>query len=153
MNLFFWTLLNLGVPIIGPIFTLVLIAPTHGWRVAMALVAGSVKDGQLFWCAIGLCATAIYEAVTALERRGAEVPMLALCIVGFCLGAFSCSIVAMLVCLNGYQDKAAKTMRLRRALVHVISPRRAIALSGASVVIVSISFAILHIHLNQGFTR
>ncbi|MFL9953466.1 hypothetical protein PQR25_27545 [Paraburkholderia nemoris] len=54
MNLFFWMLLNLGVPIVGPIFTLALVAPTHGWRVAKALIAASVKDGQLFWCAIGL---------------------------------------------------------------------------------------------------
>jgi hypothetical protein len=30
MNFFFWVLLNLGVPIIGPIFTLVLVAPAHG---------------------------------------------------------------------------------------------------------------------------
>ncbi|MFL9890323.1 hypothetical protein [Paraburkholderia sp. RL17-381-BIF-C] len=52
MNLFFWMLLNLGVPIIGPIFTLTLVAPAHGWRVAKALIAGSVKDGQLFWCAM-----------------------------------------------------------------------------------------------------
>jgi hypothetical protein len=68
MNLFFWMLLNLGVPIAGPIFTLALVAPTHGWRVAKTLIAASVKDGQLFWCAIGLCAAAVYEAVTALER-------------------------------------------------------------------------------------
>jgi hypothetical protein len=54
MNLFFWMLLNLGVPIAGPIFTLALVAPAHGWRVAKALIAASVKDGQLFWCAIGL---------------------------------------------------------------------------------------------------
>ncbi len=34
MNLCFWMLLNLGVPIIGPIFTLALVAPAHGLHVA-----------------------------------------------------------------------------------------------------------------------
>ncbi|MEM5455983.1 hypothetical protein VSR69_14265 [Paraburkholderia phytofirmans] len=29
MNFFFWMLLNLGVPIIGPIFTLALVSPTE----------------------------------------------------------------------------------------------------------------------------
>ncbi|WNC88242.1 hypothetical protein RI103_10885 [Paraburkholderia sp. FT54] len=77
MNLFFWMLLNLGVPIIGPIFTLALVVPAHGWHVAKTLIAGSVKDGQLFWCAIGLFASAIYEAVTALERGRGEASVLA----------------------------------------------------------------------------
>jgi hypothetical protein len=77
MNLFFWMLLNLGVPIVGPIFTLALVAPAHGWRVAKALIAASVKDGQLFWCAIGLCASAAYEVVAAFERGSREMPTLA----------------------------------------------------------------------------
>lgn len=54
MNLFFWMLLNLGVPIVGPVFTLALVAPAHGWTVAKELIADSIKDGQLFWCAIGV---------------------------------------------------------------------------------------------------
>jgi hypothetical protein len=39
MNLFFWVLLNLGVPVAGPVFTLALIVPVHGWRVAKTLIA------------------------------------------------------------------------------------------------------------------
>ncbi|MGF6771362.1 hypothetical protein P3T18_003841 [Paraburkholderia sp. GAS199] len=68
MNLFFWALLNLFVPIFGPIFTLALMAPTHGRAIAWRLIRASVRDGQLFWCAIGLCAAALYEAMTAFER-------------------------------------------------------------------------------------
>jgi hypothetical protein len=82
MNLFFWLLLNLGVPIIGPMFTLALVAPAYGWRVAKGLITGSVKDGQLFWWAIGLCASAVYEVLTALERGSDEVPLLAACVAG-----------------------------------------------------------------------
>ena len=95
MNLFFWMLLNLGVPIIGPIFALALVAPAHGWRVAKALIAGSVKDGQLFWCAIGLFASAVYEAVTALERGKGEASVQACFVVGLCLAAFTCSNLVM----------------------------------------------------------
>ncbi|CAB3776760.1 hypothetical protein LMG27177_00206 [Paraburkholderia fynbosensis] len=54
MNVFFWMLLDPGVPIVGPVFTLALVAPAHGWHVAKALIGASVKNGQLFWCAIGL---------------------------------------------------------------------------------------------------
>ncbi|WP_176377852.1 hypothetical protein [Paraburkholderia youngii] len=64
MNLFFWVLLNLAVPIAGPIFTLALVAPAYGWRVARTMIAASVKDGQLFWCAIGLCAADGWRAIT-----------------------------------------------------------------------------------------
>ena len=95
MNLFLWMLLNLGVPIVGPIFTLALVAPTHGWRVAKTLIAASVKDGQLFWCAIGLCAAAVYEAVTALERGSGVVPI---------LGVRHCRILHAGVFLFDYRD-------------------------------------------------
>ncbi|CAB3782506.1 hypothetical protein LMG28614_01479 [Paraburkholderia ultramafica] len=88
MNLFFWMLLNFGVPIVGPIFTLALVAPAHGWRVAKALIAASVKDGQLFWCAIGLCASAVYEVAAAFERGSREMPTLVFRMVGLCLVGF-----------------------------------------------------------------
>ncbi|MGF6466859.1 hypothetical protein [Paraburkholderia youngii] len=58
-----------------------LVAPAYGWRVVRTMIAASVKVGQLFWCAIGLCAAAIYEAVMALEQGSGESSMLALGIV------------------------------------------------------------------------
>jgi hypothetical protein len=73
MDLFFWFLLTIGAPIVGPIFTLALAAATHGHVVARRLMIESVKDGQLLWSAMTLSASAIYEAVSALEASGAPV--------------------------------------------------------------------------------
>jgi hypothetical protein len=148
MNLFLWMLLNLGVPIVGPIFTLALVAPTHGWRVAKTLIAASVKDGQLFWCAIGLCAAAVYEAVTALERGSGVAPTLALAIVGFCMLAFSCSIVVMSALVNTRHDRAPP-IACNRQTPFVAGSLSLIAI-GASIFMTSVAavlFAILHVCL------
>src|ERR1700761_2315863 len=149
MNLFFWMLLNLGVPIVGPIFTLALVAPTHGWRVAKALIAASVKDGQLFWCAVGLCAAAVYEAVTALEIGRGGVPLLEFAIVAFCIAAFVCSNIVTLSLLNASRDQTATRIHDRQgrfatgALSHV-----AIVVSILITSIIAILFAILHVYVN-----
>jgi hypothetical protein len=148
MNLFFWMLLNLGVPIAGPIFTLALVAPTHGWRVAKTLIAASVKDGQLFWCAIGLCAAAVYEAVTALERGSGGVPVLEFAIAGFCMLAFACSNIVMSSLVNARQDQAATCIRDRqKRFAKGALSRVAIATSILATSLVATLFAILHVHL------
>ncbi|RKE35857.1 hypothetical protein B0G76_1986 [Paraburkholderia sp. BL23I1N1] len=148
MNLFSWMLLNLGVPIIGPIFTLALVAPTHGWRVAKALIAASVKDGQLFWCAIGLCAAAVYEAVTALERGSGVVATLAFTITGFCVLAFGCSTIVMSSLVNTHLEQAAMRIcdRQKRLVAGALS-RVAIGVSIFATSIAAILFVILHVRL------
>jgi hypothetical protein len=148
MNLFFWTLLNLGVPIAGPIFTLALVAPTHGWRVAKTLIAASVKDGQLFWCAIGLCAAAVYEAVTALERGSGVVATLESAIVGFCMLAFSCSIVVMSALVNTHRERAAPIASNGQTpfVAGSLSPV-AIGASVFTTSVAAVLFAILHVCL------
>jgi hypothetical protein len=149
MNLFFWMLLNLGVPIIGPIFTLALVAPAHGWRVAKALIAASVKDGQLFWCASGLCACAAYEVVAALERGGREVPILALCMVGLCIMGFVCSVLVMLGSVNAHRDRIEKGVRDGNPPVIVYAfSRTEVSLSVFLTVIAAILFAFLHVHFS-----
>jgi hypothetical protein len=148
MNLFFWTLLNLGVPIAGPIFTLALVVPTHGWHVAKTLIAASVKDGQLFWCAMGLCAAAIYEAMTALELGRGVVPVLEIAIAAFCMLAFVCSNVVMSLLVSAHDDQMADRIRDgRKRFVTEGSPRAAIAISILAASLAAISFAILHVHL------
>ncbi|HZZ06711.1 hypothetical protein [Paraburkholderia sp.] len=148
MNLLFWMLLNLGVPIVGPIFTLALVAPTHGWRVARALIAASVKDGQLFWCAIGLCAAAAYEAVTALELGRGAVPVLEGAIVGFCILAFACSNIVMLSLVNTRHDQTATRIRdgRERFAAGALS-RVVIAISILATSLAATLFAILHVHM------
>ncbi|NPT58083.1 hypothetical protein [Paraburkholderia elongata] len=148
MNLFFWMLLNLGVPIVGPIFTLALVAPTHGWRVAKTLIAASVKDGQLFWCAIGPCAAAVYEAVTALELGRGAVPVLEGAIAGFCILAFACSNIVMSSLVNARHDQTATCIRDRqkRFATRALS-RVAIATSILATSLAATLSAILHVHL------
>ncbi|WP_227749234.1 hypothetical protein [Paraburkholderia atlantica] len=149
MNLFFWLLLNFAVPIVGPIFTLALVAPAYGWRVARTMIAASVKDGQLFWCAIGLCAAAIYEAVMALEQGTGETSMLALGIVGFCGLAFACSIAVMAGLLKVRQDSFDTALDDRHTKSIVGAPSRgAIGASIFTICLAAFLFATLHIHLN-----
>jgi hypothetical protein len=149
MNLFFWTLLNLGVPVAGPIFTLALVVPVRGWRVAKTLIAASVKDGQLFWCAIGLCAAAIYEAVTALEQGSPEASMLAFSIVGFSGLAFVCSIIVTIGLLDVRHDESGADVGDAQAeFVSGAFSRAAIGVSVSITCLVIFLFAGLHIHLN-----
>ncbi|MFM0413991.1 hypothetical protein [Paraburkholderia aromaticivorans] len=148
MNLFFWMLLNLGVPIIGPIFTLTLVAPAHGWRVAKALIAGSVKDGQLFWCAIGLLASTVYEAVTALERGRGEASVLAHWVAGLCVMAFTCSSLVMSGLVNPHSRRARQGAPRRNSLFAdgSFSPTE-IVLSVFFTVIAAALLASLHVQL------
>ncbi|WP_179401079.1 hypothetical protein [Burkholderia guangdongensis] len=68
MNAFYWLLLNIGVPVLGPIFMLALVSPSYGWPVAKRMIFDAVKDGQLFWAAIALSASALYELFTWLDK-------------------------------------------------------------------------------------
>ncbi|MCC8391354.1 hypothetical protein LJ656_02035 [Paraburkholderia sp. MMS20-SJTR3] len=149
MNLYFWLLLNLAVPVVGPVFTLALVAPAYGGRVAGRLIAASVKDGQLFWCAIGLCAAGIYEAVTALERGSGEVSLLALAIVAFCGLAFICSSILTSSVLKARHDglDAARDGRQTELSVRTFT-RVAIVISILATCGGAAAFAALHIHLN-----
>jgi hypothetical protein len=149
MNLFFWTLLNLGVPIAGPIFMLALVVPTHGWHVAKALIAASVKDGQLFWCAMGLCAAAVYEAMTALELGRGAVPVLEIAIAAFCMLAFVCSNVVMLLLVSAHDDPMVDGTRAgQKRFVTGSRPHGvATAISILATSLAAISFAILHVRL------
>jgi hypothetical protein len=148
MNLFFWMLLNLGVPIVGPIFTLALVAPAHGWRVAKALIAASVKDGQLFWCAIGLCASAAYEVGAALERGSREMPTLAFCMAGLCLIGFVCSMLVMSGSVNVHYGRLEAGVRpwTTPAIVQAFS-RAEVGISIFFTFVAAILFAFLHVHL------
>lgn len=153
MNLFFWTLLNLGVPIVGPVFTLALVAPTHGWRTAKRLIGASVKDGQLFWCAIGLCAAAIYEAVTALERGGGNSGMLAVSVAALCIIAFVSSNVVMNSALIADCSHMRVARRLEpthdQALPGGTLSRGAVGVSICLTVLAASTFIAIHVKISN----
>ena len=58
-----WFLLNIGVPLLGPLALLPLLAAgrQHKGKVK-ALLRWAVQDGQLYWPVIAMCAAACYEA-------------------------------------------------------------------------------------------
>ncbi|HVW49218.1 MULTISPECIES: hypothetical protein [unclassified Trinickia] len=113
MNAFFWWLLNIGVPIAGPVCMLGLFSVTHGKGVARLLIYESLKGGQLLWSAIAISATAIYESATVLERRAGPAPLFELAIAAFLMIAFTCSMLVMLVTLKQHDDRTLAYARRR----------------------------------------
>jgi hypothetical protein len=105
MNAFFWWLLNIGVPIAGPILMLGLFSVTHGKAVARQLIVESIKGGQLLWSAIAISAAALYEGATALEREPGPAPLLELAVTTFLLIAFACSMLVMLITIKHHDDR------------------------------------------------
>lgn len=147
MNFFFWLLLNLVVPIVVPVFTLALTVVTHGYGVARQLVIGSVRDGQLLWSATALSASAIYDAVIALEARGAT-PVLELAVAGFCVFAFVSSVIVMMATTKTCNDERGDQRRSRRLRPPIGPPgTRITGFSIGLVSAVSICYAALHLYL------
>lgn len=150
MNYFFWLLLNIGVPLFGPIGMLATVAVSYGRPIAKQLIFESVKDGQLFWSAISLSAAAVYELIAALDKAvlRATIPfseatfsmphwVMQSALAAFIACAFLSSLLVMLTTLKTLQN-SIQTETLRSAL----SPdaRTSIWLTGS----IAISFAILH---------
>lgn len=148
MDIFFWLLLNLCAPIAGPPFTLALAAFAYGYRAAWHLIVDSIKDGQLLWTAMALAASAIYEAIVALERRGAA-PALELAITAFSLLAFACSVVVMSATTSAHNAEEIRQKGPRRTQrMDVPPPGRVIGISIALLSIVATGFMTLHLYLN-----
>lgn len=119
MDLFLWLLLNLGVPVAGPVCTLVLVAPAYGRRAASALIGASVRDGQMFWCATCLCAASAYDAVSALQRDNAKATVLVAFTAGLCVLGFASSSLAMLGSLNVHNRRTHARTRAGLSAVEV----------------------------------
>jgi hypothetical protein len=146
MDLFFWLLLNLAAPIFGPVFTLALAAVTHGYAVARQLIVESVKDGQLLWSAMALSASATYEAISALEARGA-VPVLEFCIAVFGLTAFACSIIVMAATTQAFTERVIGRSRSKR-----LQPKSIFAFPGIAPISICLTafvagvYATMHVY-------
>jgi hypothetical protein len=65
---FGWFFLNIGVPVFAPVALLPLLSfsRAHG-QSAGTLVLQSVRDGQLLWVVISMCASACYEIGAAIN--------------------------------------------------------------------------------------
>ncbi|WP_233234941.1 hypothetical protein [Bordetella sp. LUAb4] len=104
-----WIMMNLLIPVVGPMLLLGLITPIRGFGVAKQLIKESVDDGQLYWSTIALSAAAIYEAIDAFqEDRGAPLYlglMISICV----LIALVASIIVMLATLDSYNQNATNS--------------------------------------------
>jgi hypothetical protein len=150
MNYFFWLLLNIGVPLFGPVAMLATVAVSYGRTVAKRLIFDSVKDGQLFWSAIAISAAAVYELITALENgvvrvttpishASLNVPhgVLQFLLFGFLSFAFVGSLLVMLISLR----KLDNTDQIQTSYDDLRTDAR---ISISFVNTVAICFAILH---------
>jgi hypothetical protein len=62
-----WLFFNVGVPVFGPIALLPLLSLSRVFRRASQGIAiKAIKDGQLVWVVISMCASACYEIGSAL---------------------------------------------------------------------------------------
>jgi hypothetical protein len=154
MNLFFWLLLNLGVPIVGPFFILALFAVTRGRSVAQHLMMESVRNGQLFWSAISFSASAIYESMISLEQRKGAPPLLELSVAMLSLIALSSSIIVSLATLDAYNERMAAGSAMFPEIgisgVGRVAPASTttVKVSIFSTAFAAFLFASLHISLN-----
>jgi hypothetical protein len=148
MDLFFWLLLNLCVPLAGPVSLLALFSLTHGCGVARQLIVESVRGGQLLWSAISLSAAAIYEAITLLEVRGAT-PMLELSIAVHCFIGCACATLIMIMTTADHEERHFARLRPKsvRATNSLLRPRLMLASIGL-VCGVAVAFASTHIYFN-----
>jgi hypothetical protein len=111
MNYFFWLLLNIGVPVFGPIFFLTLAAVSYGKAAAREMILESVKDGQMYWTAIAVSTAGIYESWTLASQN---LPISKLVLLTCAFVAIVSSILVTLAEVKAYsirQMKAAETAR------------------------------------------
>ena len=76
-----WLFFNIGVPALGPIALLPLLSFSRSYRqTSKGIAVRSIRDGQLLWVVISMCASACYEIGCALgdaPTRGTLALMLA----------------------------------------------------------------------------
>jgi hypothetical protein len=66
-----WILLNVGVPLLGPIALLPLLGASKKHRGHVGrLIRRSLQEGQLFWTVIAMCAAACYELAGNFSAEG-----------------------------------------------------------------------------------
>ncbi|MGB9109847.1 MAG: hypothetical protein WCC39_14290 [Telluria sp.] len=72
---FGWLLLNVAVPLLAPIAFFPLLNAGKGYSGRVReLIMRSVREGQLFWTVIAMCAAASYEAAVHMgELEGDEI--------------------------------------------------------------------------------
>ncbi len=62
-----WLILNVGVPLLAPIALLPLLGVGRMFKGRVhELIVRSLREGQLFWTVIAMCAAALYEAAVHL---------------------------------------------------------------------------------------
>ncbi|RKP57492.1 hypothetical protein [Pararobbsia silviterrae] len=110
-----WLFLNIGVPIFAPLFSLLSMSPVIGSRASHQMMCASIRDGQLFWVAIGLCAAGTFEVLTAECAPAGPGVLCAVFLVCYGIVGFG-SIVAL--------SAATVVGHFRRAMKRLMTPTR-----------------------------
>jgi hypothetical protein len=108
MNYFFWLLLNIGVPVFGPIFFLTLAAVSYGKAAAREMILESVKDGQMYWTAIAVSTAGLYEAWTPASQNS---PILQLALLTLASVVVVSSVLVMLAGIKAYHLRQIRALQ------------------------------------------
>lgn len=101
-----WILVHIAIPILAPIALLPLLAVSRTFRSsANGVVYNAVKNGQLLWVAIALCAGACYEMGAYLEHATTVGHAFAWTGLFFCMFLITISaVLVMLGAIDGLDD-------------------------------------------------
>ncbi|TDG02175.1 hypothetical protein E1N52_41065 [Paraburkholderia guartelaensis] len=110
LDIAFWILMNLVVPILAPIGVLGLTRFSHDATAAKELMSEAVKDGQLYWSSMAICSSAVWELCAGLEDKHHAFPhaLLQFFIVVFGLIGIASVLIVALTTLQGYMDRTHK---------------------------------------------
>lgn len=112
-----WLFFNVGVPVFAPVALLPLLNFSRHYRHATRGIARrSVKDGQLFWVVISMCASACYEIGCALSEAPVR-DTLALMLAALLWHVLFIIVASILVCLSA-ADAAARATCYAREQQH-----------------------------------
>ncbi|MHA4870440.1 hypothetical protein ACXZ1M_22370 [Duganella sp. PWIR1] len=131
-----WAAFNVLVPVLLPFAVIAAVATaTDGWHAFIRMLKKTVDQGQLFWVALSMLASAGYEAFSAYDRCP-ELKETISWTLGLCiLGAFFSSIF---IALN-----TSRTLREQRVRVIVVW------ISIVMAAIMSCYYPLLHAMLSE----
>lgn len=137
-----WFLLNVGVPLLAPIALLPLLGAgrTHRGRIK-TLIRWSVRDGQLYWPVIAMCAAACYEAAgllgnIAADRNTHSAAIAWIAIVWHVLIIVAASVLVTVGTSDAMSEAPGKTE-------NTLTPLVLISIAGS--ILTSISYSVTHL--------
>jgi hypothetical protein len=138
-----WLFFNVGVPVFAPIALLPLLSFSRFYRYASkGISARAIRDGQLLWIVISMCASACYEIGSSLSEASTN-STLTFMLAGLLWHVLFIVAASVLVSF-AVADSVSHPVHGARERTH---DRRLMWLSLVMTAIVAISFSISHYSL------